>query len=98
MGGKMDPLLKSSLVAGPGGQLQEVRMFSNPAIKSAVEGALATVDPGKRGVILEVDIPETGGVKAVLAARLNEHWSIGLVGAYHGSRKVSGGARVAFEW
>lgn len=93
----MDPLLRSNLLIGPNGT-QEIRMFTNPAISEAVNRALATVDPGKRGVILEVDIPEAGGVKGVLAARLDEHWSIGLVGEYHGNRKISGGARVAFEW
>lgn len=93
MGGRMDPRIKAELRDG-----QEVRVFANPAVQAAIDGALKEVAPDSRGVILEVDVPEAGGVQAVVAARLNKNWSIGLVGEYHGRRKVSGGARIAFEW
>lgn len=98
MAGSMQQI-RSELRPGVGGSLQEVRLFSDPAVQQAIDSALNTVTPGKRGVILEVNIPEAGGVKGVVAARLNEHWSIGLVGDYNGKTKTkSGGARVAFEW
>ena len=91
--------VRSELRTLPNGQFQEVRLFTDPAIQQSVDNALSSVDPGKKGVILEVNMPEEGGVKGVLAARLNEHWSIGLVGDYNGKVKTkSGGVRVAFEW
>jgi hypothetical protein len=91
--------IRSELRPGLDGSLQEVRLFTNPAVQQAIDTALNSVTPGKKGVILEVNMPETGGVKGVVAARLNDHWSIGLVGAYDGKSKTkSGGARVAFEW
>lgn len=93
----MDPQL-TKIPAGAIGNPQEIRVFTNPAIQAAINHALSDVTPDKRGVVLEVDIPEEGGVKAVVAARLDTHWSIGLVGAYSGERKVSAGARVAFQW
>jgi hypothetical protein len=94
----MDPLLQSQLVPGRDGQLQEVRVFSNQSTQKAVADALESIPEGRRSAILAVDVPEAGGVQAVVAARLDKHWSIGLVGEYHGSRRVSGGARVAFSW
>jgi len=98
MAGSMQQI-RSELRPGVGGSLQEVRLFTDPAVQHAIDSALSSVDSGKRGVILEVNMPETGGVKGVVAARLNEHWSIGLVGEYGGKSKAkSGGARVAFEW
>lgn len=80
------------------GTSQEVRVFTNPVLQSAIDSALTSVDPDKKGVILEVDMPEMGEVRGVVAARLNNHWSVGLVGEYTGRRGVSGGARVAFQW
>ena len=88
----------TKIPAGSIGNPQEIRVFTNPAIQAAINHALSGVSSDKRGVVLEVDVPEAGGVKAVLAARLDDHWSIGLVGEYSGERKVSGGARVAFQW
>lgn len=96
--GLMDPRLRSELRPATNGSLQEVRVFTNPAVQSAIDGALSGVDQNSRGVILEVDMPEAGGVRGVLAARLDKHWSIGLVGAYTGTRKVTAGARIAFQF
>jgi hypothetical protein len=93
----MDPRL-TNIPAGTIGNTQDVRVFTNPAIQAAINYALADVPADKRGVVLEVNVPETGGVTGVVAARLDNHWSIGLVGAYSGEHKVSAGARVAFQW
>lgn len=98
MAGSMQQI-RSELRPVVGGSLQEVRLFTDPSVQQAIDSALTAVTSGKKGVILEVNMPEAGGVKGVVAARLNEHWSIGLVGEYNGKSKAkSGGARVAFEW
>ncbi len=96
--GNLDPRVTAEYREIPGGGVQEVRVFTDPAIQQAVDGALRAVEPGQRGVILEVDMPQWGEVKGVVAARLNDHWSVGLIGEYTGTRGVSGGARVAFQW
>lgn len=99
MGGMLDPRVKAEYRQIPDGSgVQEVRVFTDPAVQQAVDDALKSVPTDKRGVILEVDMPQMGEVKGVLAAKLNQHWSIGLVGDYSGARGVSGGVRVAFQW
>ncbi len=95
----MDERIKSEYRPLPDGSgVQEVRVFADPAIQQAVESVLSAVPDEKNGVILEVDMPQIGEVKGVLAAKLNKHWSVGLVGDYSGRRGVSGGVRVAFQW
>lgn len=97
--GRMDPAVQAEYRTLPEGGSQKVYRFTDPAVQQAIDSALTSVPADKRGVILEVNMPETGGVQGVAAARLNGHWSIGLVGAYNGKSKAkSGGVRVAFEW
>jgi hypothetical protein len=97
MSGSMQEITKEVRL-NTDGSTQPVRFFTDPNVQAAINSALSGIDPGKHGVILEVDMPQLGEVKGVLAARLNDHWSIGLVGSYTGTRGISGGARVAFQW
>jgi hypothetical protein len=94
----MDKRLGSKMVKlGSGNLYEEVRFFNDAAIQKAVDDALKDVKV--KSVVLKADVDGTGELSAVLAARPNEHWTIGAVFNYDFSDKTySGGAQVAFEW
>jgi len=91
-----DMLVKKTIPMG-GGVLQEVRLFSDSTIQKHINDALAAVPPDKRGAILNVRLDENK-TAAVMAARLNDNWSMGLVVERTHAGDFSGGAQVAFEW
>ena len=74
-----------------------IRRFSNIDIQKNVDAVLATIPDEKKGAILDVDMGP-GGVRAVVAARLDDHWSIGLVGSYAHANNWGLGTRVKFVW
>lgn len=96
----MDSRLTSKLVRanslGPN-VYEEVRFFSDEKIQKAIDKAVEKSQ--ERSVILKVDVDGSGEVKAVLAARPFESWTIAAVFGYDFTDKsYSGGAEIAFEW
>ena len=74
-----------------------IRRFSSDSVQANIDKVLATVPEDKSGAILDVDLGPDG-VRAVVAARLDDKWSIGLVGSYSGKRAWGVGTRVRFVW
>jgi hypothetical protein len=94
----MDPRLHEVDVPLGAGAIQRVRYFSDSAIQTAVDSALERIDSSKSGVILRGRV-DSEGAAAVLAARVNNFWSVGLIADY---RRVTGelgvGFETVFEW
>jgi predicted LPLAT superfamily acyltransferase len=79
------------------GLTQEVRLFSDSTIQKHINDALMAVGPDKKGAVLNVRLDQDKAV-AVMAARLNNNWSMGLIVERSHAGDFSGGAQVAFEW
>lgn len=81
-------------------EVNGIRRFNDETIQKHVDAALAAVPEGKKGVILDVDLGPTFGARAVLAARLDKGWSIGMVGSYRDRRTWAAGVRAVkvFDW
>lgn len=82
---------------GGHGKMTEVRIFDDASIQASVSDALRSIHPSRNGAVLKVRMKD-GGVAAVMASRLNDNWSMGLVldKPKHGPLDV--GAQVVFEW
>jgi len=94
----MDSRLNEADISLPGGAIQRVRYFTDAAIQNTIDETLDGIEPGRRGVILRGRV-DSEGVAAVLAARLNNHWSIGLIADYSKVTKDWGvGFESVFEW
>ena len=93
----MDYRLNKKLVSLGSGLYEEVRLFSDEAIQKAVDQALETVAADKKGVLLKVDV-DGQGMRAVLAAKPREHWTIGIIGEIDKEGEWKAGAHVAFDW
>lgn len=91
-----DMLVRKQLPLG-GGMSQEVRLFSDTTIQKHINDALLAVGPDKKGAVLNVRLDQDKAV-AVMAARLNNNWSMGLIVERSHAGDFSGGAQVAFEW
>jgi len=96
----MDPRLHKVLMPFPAG-VQEVRRFNNLSIQSQVDDVLAGLET--RSAILEVDVEKSPDsdeteVRAILAAKLNGYWSIGMFGEYRNRNDYQGGVRVLLDW
>ena len=74
-----------------------IRRFGVQDIQKHIDSALAAVPAEKKGAILDVDMGP-GGVRAVVAARLDGGWSVGLVGSYSNRKNWGVGTRVLFSW
>ena len=92
----MHPLLKKDMVPLGGGLYQERRIFSDPELQGHIDNALEGVQHAN-GAVLKVRINEDN-VAAVMAARLGDHWSMGLVVERGHTGDFSGAAQVAFDW
>jgi len=90
-------MLVKKMVPLGSGLTQEVRLFSDSTIAKHVADALSTISPDKKGAVLNVRVDEHKTV-AVMAARLNDNWSMGLVAERTHAGDFTGGAQVAFEW
>ena len=93
----MDSRLSRKLVPLGGGLSEEVRYFSDKAIQDQIDKALSRVDPGKKGVVLKINL-DSEGASAVMAAKLREHWSIGVIADRAWSGDWAVGAETVFEW
>ena len=81
-------------VVGADGNMQEVRFFSDSALRESIDSALASVTTDS--AVIEFEKNETG-LNAAIAARLNGQWSIAA--AYTRDGWGDGvGAKVRFEW
>lgn len=77
----MDHRLSERDVPLPGFAFQKQRYFTDAAVASAIDAALANVTPGKNAVVLRGKV-DANGVAAVLAVRPNDVWTIGIIGEY----------------
>jgi hypothetical protein len=93
----MHPLLKKDMVPLGGGLYQERRIFSDPELQGHIDDALRNVQHFRNGAVVKVRLTEDN-VAAVMAARLGEHWSMGLVVEREHTGEFSGAAQVAFDW
>ena len=91
----MDPRLYSKTVIGQSGKSVEVRRFMSERIDKAVSDALRRAK--KKSVSLDVEFEE-GDIRGVVAAKLDDQWSVALVGERKKTGQLTGGARVVFEW
>jgi len=91
----MHPALEKKLVPLGGGVFQEKRFFSDSVIQGHVEEALRDVQGD--GAVLDVRL-DNERVAAVMAARLSDQWSMGLVVERKHTGDWAGGARVTFDW
>jgi hypothetical protein len=91
----MHPALKKSVIPVGGGYSLERRIFADSIIQKHVDDALSGVEGS--GAVLDVRLDDER-VAAVMAARLGEHWSLGLVVERQHTGELSGGARVVFDW
>ena len=72
--------------------------FSPQAISQAINTALnqaPVLPPGKSGALIVMATPE--GVKAIVAAKIDDHWEFSAEGDYHGGA-ISGGVSVIASW
>jgi len=90
-------LRKVYFPSGGHGDLQEIRIFNDSAIQRSVDNALRRVHPEKSGAVLKVNLDDQG-IAAVMAARLGDNWSMGLVLDRKWTGEMSAGAEVVFEW
>ena len=73
-----------------------IRRFGVDSIQRQVDNVLSALPEESHGAILDVDLGPDG-VRAVLAAKLDDRWSIGLIGEK--SRRDWGvGTRVVYTW
>jgi hypothetical protein len=94
----VDPRLHEAEIPLPGGAVQRVRYFTDTTINKAVTDALGRLDPTRNGVILRGRV-DNEGAAAVLAARVNDLWTIGLIADYKRVSKDWGvGFETKFEW
>jgi hypothetical protein len=91
----MHPMLKKDLVPMGAGMYQEVRRFNDAAIQEHINSALESVTGD--GAVLDVRL-DNNRVAAVMAARLNDQWSMGLVVEREHTGELSAGAKVVFDW
>jgi len=77
----MDARLREVEIPLGAGAFQKVRMFKDDAIQRAIGDALGRLPQSTRGVFLKGRVDQDG-VAAVAVARLNEHWSVGVIGEY----------------
>ena len=92
----MDPRLEKQAIPLGGGLTLERRIFADPVIQNHIDDALKDVDGA--GAVLDVRLDQDK-VAAVMAARLGDHWSLGLVvEREHQTGDLAGGARVVFDW
>lgn len=96
----MDSRLHQILVPVAGGQAQPIRRFNDMEVQRHVDAALDDLGPDTHGVILDVDLGPQDGVRAVMAAKLKGHWSIGIVGQFKNKDDWGAGVRVkkTFDW
>ncbi len=66
------------------------------SVKLAIDQAFATVPEGKRGALLV--IADERGPRAMLAARLGDHWKVAAGGGVPWGGKVYGTAAVEASW
>lgn len=94
----MDPRLFAKTITSSTGVTTEVRSFLNSSIDEAIKKRLAEMDPEVHTVSLDVDFGENGGVRAAMIARLNSHFTVGLIGERKASGALSGGFRITYEY
>jgi hypothetical protein len=88
-------MLEKKMVPMGGGMFVEKRLFSDTMIQSHIDEALQSVEGD--GAVLDVRLNDQK-VAAVMAARLNDQWSIGLVVEREHTGEFSAGAKVVFDW
>lgn len=93
----MDPRLTEVEIPLPGGAIQRLRHFREGPIQKSLEDALGRIGRDRRGVILRGRVDQDGGA-AVLAARVNNMWSVGLVADYERGGDWGIGFETVFEW
>ena len=92
----MDSRLHQILIPVAGGPAQPIRRFNDSAIQEHVDRALDDIE--EESAILDVTLDPDSGLRWVLAAKLNGHWSIGHIGHFKGRSDWGLGARVKFKW
>ncbi len=80
------------------GRNTEIRGFLNSSIDAAIRKRLAEMEPEVHTVSLDVDFGENGGIRGVMMARINNHFSVGLIGERKAGGALSGGFRMKYEW
>jgi hypothetical protein len=91
----MHEMLEKKFIPQGSGLVLEKRIFSDMAIQGQIDQALKGVE-GK-GAVLDVRL-DNNRVAAVMAARLNDQWSMGLVVEREHTGDLSAGAKVVFDW
>lgn len=91
----MHPMLEKRMIPVGSGFSLEKRMFSDAIIQGHIDQALQSVDGN--GAVLDVRIDDQK-VAAVMAARLGDQWSVGLVVEREHTGELSAGAKVVFDW
>jgi hypothetical protein len=91
----MSSMLKKEMIPLGSGLFQEKRLFSDAMIQNHIDEALKSVEGD--GAVLDVRIDNTK-VAAVLAARIHDNWTIGLMIEREHTGEFTAGAKVVFDW
>ena len=91
----MHSMLEKKFIPQGGGYTLERRIFSDSIIQGHIDEALQGVDGA--GAVLDVRLDDQK-VAAVMAARLGDQWSIGLVVEREHDGDFAAGAKVVFDW
>jgi hypothetical protein len=97
----MDPRLHKVLMPTRRGGIQEVRRFNDLAVQMKVDEVLSGLETNS--AILEVEVEKEPGseekeIRGVLAAKLNNYWSIAMFGEYRNREDYTGAVRVMLDW
>ncbi len=93
----MDARLREVEIPLGAGAFQQVRMFKDDAIQKAISDAIERLPKDSRGVFLKGRVDQ-GGVAAVAVARLNGHWSVGVIGEYNRDKTWAVGFETSIEF
>jgi len=94
----MDERLTEKNVPIGSGAFQKVRSFSDASIQRSIDDALGRIPKGKRGAFLKGRVDSKGTVAAVAVAKLNDHWSIGVIGEMHKDKSWDVGFETAITF
>jgi len=73
-----------------------IKTFADSNIQAAVTKALSGLEAGKTGAVIA--IADNEGASLVTMARLNDKWSVVMVGNRKWNGTLSGEAAVTFSW
>ena len=93
----MDSRLREVEIPLGAGAFQKVRMFKDDDIQRSITEALHRISQDKRGVFVKGRVDQDG-VAAVAVARLNGHWSVGVIGEYNRDKTWAIGFETAIEF